>query len=286
MGALTGAITGLFTAVGGFFGPLGAIAGGAAAGALNSAITGGDVAMGAAVGAIAATIGVAISGANTAMGAPLSDFSVSTASGAIGGGVGAELQGGDFWEGAMWGAAGSAMGYSLTDVIQNPAWRNLPSAVRKAQEENGDAISRESQDPQINDNKFGHADLASRIQRTLGPLGAPAVLLAGIGYEFYALFHGGHVPGGVAVAGPFDGQNPVNWLYDTPGDMLANALGQVSGLFLSPGAAAIVNRASFLIPGPNYSTARAATYGLDPTTPAGAGQLWGKVAPPGAAWPY
>ena len=53
--------------------------------------------------------------------------------------------------------------------------------------------------------------------------------------------------------------------------MAANILGQFSGLFLSPSAAAQFNRATFLIPGPNYT---------------GGETTWEKLATPGASWPW
>jgi len=138
LGILTGAIGGLFgglgawagslspvtAALGSVGGPLaGAVIGGAAGGAVCSAITGGDIGMGALTGAIAVGIGFGIGRLtegliknlgiqNTGWG-ELAELGGVTMGGSLGAGIGAELQGGDFWTGARYGAIGASMGYGL-----------------------------------------------------------------------------------------------------------------------------------------------------------------------------
>jgi RHS repeat-associated protein len=283
LGAAIGGTTG--AAVGSAAGTL---AGGAAGGAATSAISGGDPGMGALTGAISAGITFGVGYLNTeVLGGALSEFAVSEISATVGGGIGSELQGGDFAQGAAYGAAGAAIGYGVYSLT-NPEWRSPVAAVRGSSLAAGDAleVSRaEDLDSDINDNKFGHAENMSFLQRGFGPLATPFLAVGGLGYEAWHIFFPGHTQDRYVdfyqslhpkrpspYFGLFDGQNPLNWLYDTPGDLLGNAIGQASGLFLSPRAATYFNRAGFLIPGPNYAgkPESAAT----------------KLTLPGATWPW
>ncbi|PYJ87006.1 MAG: hypothetical protein DME22_03075 [Verrucomicrobia bacterium] len=297
-GALTGAIGGIFGGLGGALGGAiggqvgalaGAVAGGATGGAVSAAVTGGDVGMGALTGAIAGGIGWGVGWANANyLDDALSEFSVATISGSLGGGIGAELQGGDFWQGVQYGAMGGAIGYSLYATVKAPGWSN-PGAALKRVLYGDSGLGQEPYDSQINDNKFGHANMMSQLLQAFGPLAVPFLFLGGIGYEMYSTFFPGHVPGGPAgqrlppFYGLFDGQNPVNWLWDTPGDILANGLGLMNGLLLSPPLTVEANKFGYLIPGPNYSANRLGNY---PKLGGDARQLWPKLAPPGAAWPW
>lgn len=278
MGALTGAISGFLVA--GF-----GIAGGAMAGAINAQITGGNVGLGALTGAISASISFGIGALNqSVLNKSLSNFSVSTIGGALGGGVGSVIQGGSFGEGAKYGAIGGAIG----DTINNfpiDAWRDTGKTIDEATKGTGDALETARSvglDGQVNDNKYGHATNMSLLQRAFGPIAVPFLAVGGAAYELYRLFTPGHTQDEVVTAsnygrsgrfcGFFDGQHPANWLWDTPGDMMGNLIGQASGLLFSPSAAAQINKAGFLIPGPNYSG-----------KPESA---WTQLAPPGAKWPW
>ena len=273
-------------ALGGQVGALaGAVAGGATGGAVSAAVTGGDVGMGALTGAIAGGIGWGIGWANASyLDDALSEFSVATISGSLGGGIGAELQGGDFWQGAAYGAAGAAVGYGLYTAIRAP-WNRLSETIRQNGGADIDSATGEGLDLGVNDWKFGHASITSAAQRLLGVLATPFITAYGVVYEAWHIFFPGHTTeyssfyqdlkvdrSTFTFRGFFDGQHPVNWLWDTPGDMMANVFGQFSGLFLSPSAAAQFNRFTFLIPGPNY--------------PGENRTLWEKLAPPGAKWPW
>jgi len=260
----------------------GAVAGGATGGAVSAAVTGGDVGMGALTGAIAGGIGWGVGWFNhEVLKDSLNDFSVSVIGGSLGGGAGAELQGGDFWEGAAYGAAGAAAAHGLYTAIRAP-WTGIKSAIRSQADSDMAAAEMDGLDVQINDWKYGHASNSSAAQRVLGILAAPLIAAYGIGYEAFHFFFEGHTDYRTVyqsitatrhrpVYGFFDGQFPTNWLWDTPGDMMANLVGQVSGLFLSPAAAAQFNRVVFLIPGPNYTAGR---------------ESWTKFAAPGATWPW
>jgi RHS repeat-associated protein len=152
MGILCGAIGGLFggfgsvlgsaswvtAALGAVGGPLaGAVIGGAAGGAVTSAISGGDVGMGALTGAIAAGISFGVGWFNHAyLKDAIPKFWTTTFSGSLGGGIGAELQGGDFLQGAAYGAAAGAAGFVIGDAIyagvqavKNPSQESLPLAT-------------------------------------------------------------------------------------------------------------------------------------------------------------
>ena len=309
MGILTGAIGGLFGGVGAWAGGAigaaasgattgaavtagsfaGAVAGGAAGGAVSAAVTGGNIGMGALTGAVSGAIGFGVSWFNAEiLKGALSDFAVASLGGGLGGGIGSELQGGSFWEGAAYGAAGGAIGSTVAGFIKNKgwnAWKDLEKTGRAAADE-GDALvadaANEGLDSQINDNKYGHASNMSRMMQKLGPIGAPFALIYGAGYELWTIIHPGHPPAGPAGTGFFDGQNPLNWSYDTPGDMLANSVGVFSGLLFSPNAASVVNKSTFLIPGPNYSSARHQGNYSNLSLP----EFWHKAAPPGASWPW
>ena len=73
----------------------------------------------------------------------------------------------------------------------------------------------------------------------------------------------------------FDGQHPVNWLYDTPGDLLANVVGQGSGIIdnFTGGYinSADLNKSTLAIPGPNYT---------------GGETSWNNIAYPGVSNPF
>ena len=72
----------------------------------------------------------------------------------------------------------------------------------------------------------------------------------------------------------FDGQHPLNWGYDTPGDLGANVAGQVAGIIDNATGGFIsaedLNKATLLIPGPNYT---------------GGQSTWKKLAWPGVSNP-
>jgi len=217
----------------------------------------------------------------------LSNFTVATFSGSLGGGIGAVLQGGNFWQGAMYGAQGAAMGYSIYATATAPGWKH-PLDLLKRLYSQGAGIA-EPYDSQINDNKFGHANAMTALLHEFGPLVLPLLFVGGLGYELYSVIHPGHVPG-AATGQPvgffghvFDGQNPVNWLWDTPGDILANGLGLVNGVLFSPSLAVEANKFGYLIPGPDYSSGRVSHY---PELGGDQRQLWLKFAPPGVAWPW
>jgi len=141
-------------------------------------------------------------------------------------------------------------------------------------------------DDAINDNKYGHATEVSILQRDFGPLATPFMAAVDVGYEIFTIFFPGHTQENPVTLyqeltptrrapfyGFFDGQHPLNWLYDTPGDILGGHLiGHISGLLLSPTAAPYLNRAGFLMPGPNYAGKPESAYT--------------KLATPGAAWPW
>lgn len=119
-GALSGAIGGMF-GVG--FNPVRIIAGGA----IGALVTGGDPMMGALSAGIAAGVGAcfgktplpgvlgrAVKGIGNAH---LRNLMFSAASGALCGGVTAEIFGGDFGEGALYGAASAAAAYVLFNIL-------------------------------------------------------------------------------------------------------------------------------------------------------------------------
>jgi len=167
------------------------------------------------------------------------------------------------------------------------AWRHPIDTFRAAYEQTADVLQASAdnhQNPQINDNKLGHATNMSLLQRAFGPVAAPFLTVMGVGYELFTVFFPGHTQADsvgfykeitpsrpAPFFGLFDGQHPLNWIYDTPGDLIGgNLLGQVSGLLFPGDIAAQVNKAGLLMPGPNYSTT------LD----------WTKLAKPGALWPW
>ncbi len=161
-GALGGAIGGLTFQVGfGVFGDLGLngigqlMAAGAVSGVASSAVTGGDIGMGALTGAIGGAVmyGMGFSAGDNgqlAFGGEngftvVSDFIKSTVSdqymqqliatagaGALGGGVASELNGGSFGEGAAWGAGSAAAGYVASKAIQQ--YLNEQEIAKQAEE--------------------------------------------------------------------------------------------------------------------------------------------------------
>lgn len=166
------------------------------------------------------------------------------------------------------------------------AWLDPLGAIDEATEKTDTALGSlvaSGLDPQINDNKYGHATQLSYLQNQFGLLGAPFVFLGGLAYEAYHLFVPGHVQGGDsdydrsgAYFGLFDGQNPINWLYDTPGDILGNTFGQLTAIlnldFLE------VNKWTLMIPGPNYSADRDNALGRPD-------DFFEQLAPPGMRYP-
>jgi len=119
-----------------------------------------------------------------------------------------------------------------------------------------DAARAAGYEPATNDMKLLHAANAYHGTRSAatwltgassGPLHyagrllvTPFVTAAGIGYEVYTAFT------------PFDGQPPLDWVWDTPGDLIANTYGQVVSLTVPDGWAVSAIRAAQAIPGPNH----------------------------------
>jgi hypothetical protein len=68
----------------------------------------------------------------------------------------------------------------------------------------------------------------------------PFVTVAGVGYEVYTAFT------------PFDGQPFLDWVWDTPGDLIANTYGQVLSLTVPNAWASSAIRGAQVIPGPNH----------------------------------
>jgi hypothetical protein len=88
-----------------------------------------------------------------------------------------------------------------------------------------------------------------------GPVGylgrllvTPFVAVGGVAYELHAAFN----PFGERFF--LDQQSIPDWLFDTPGDLIANTYGQAVALTpgLSPAAASNALRAVGWIPGPNH----------------------------------
>jgi hypothetical protein len=167
------------------------------------------------------------------------------------------------------------------------AWLNPLQALDEATQSAAQAIrnaNAQGLDTQINDNKYGHAMQMSYLQQKFGFIGAPFIALGGIGYEIYHAFVPGHVQGtaeGYTRNAPYygltDGQHPVNWLLDTPGDLLGNTIGQINAILGLDVVEA--NKITFSIPGPDYSRARSTTLG-NPD------DLWERLAPLGATYAY
>jgi hypothetical protein len=132
-GIATGAIGGLFGGLGAWAGQgflatafgkfWGGFVGAVAGGAVSAAAFGGNVGLGAATGAVGAAIGYGFG--QLAIPDPghwmddLWNYAVSSAGGALGGGIGAVIQGGDFWQGARFGAIGGAVGYGAVQGINS-----------------------------------------------------------------------------------------------------------------------------------------------------------------------
>jgi len=111
-------------------------------------------------------------------------------------------------------------------------------------------------EPATNDMKILHAANAYHGTRAAaewltgaetGPLNymgrvavTPAVTAAGLGYEAYTAFT------------PFDGQPFLDWVWDTPGDLIANTYGQAIALTVPDDWAATAIRGAQVIPGPNH----------------------------------
>jgi RHS repeat-associated protein len=245
-GAATGATVGSF---------VGAMAGGAAGGATGAAITGGDVAMGALTGAISAAIGFGVSQFNIhVLDRLLSDFSVSVIGGGLGGGVGAELQGGDFWEGAAYGAAGAAAGSIMAGL---PAamkalfskWKmvdgmtgslKLPEEIGKLVADANTTGAEHAYDADHGMHGW-HASANARVANKLGPLMAPFQWLGGFAHEFFD-YRGMRAEIGAQGVG--------RWIADSLGDIGANTLGMAAGYVLSPKHAGSIGRQiGYMVPG-------------------------------------
>ena len=69
----------------------------------------------------------------------------------------------------------------------------------------------------------------------------PFVTVVGIGYEVYTGF------------APFDKQPFLDWIWDTPGDLVANTYGQFVSLTVPDAWARSALRAVQVIPGPNHA---------------------------------
>jgi hypothetical protein len=124
-GAIAGAMAGAGAAVGGWaFGTVGATIGAAAGGALSSLFTNGDPLMAAASAGIGVGIGFGfnvptVSGAFTDIfGEELAKLALSTGVGALAGGITAEIFGGNFGQGALWGAASAAAAYATKTTLR------------------------------------------------------------------------------------------------------------------------------------------------------------------------
>ncbi len=191
------------------------------------------------------------------------------------------------------GVAGSFALNTLIGENYGAAWRHPLAAMKGAVADVGqgliDARVERDLDGQINDNKYGHSLQISRAQRDFGLVGTPLVAAYGPGYEIWGLFFPGHTQDNMQEVssrpapffGLFDGQNPLNWLWDTPGDLLANIVGQVTGVLQLPSKEA--NLVTFLIPGPNYSSAR----NQDLRHRYGEGvNYYMKFGSPGISWPW
>jgi RHS repeat-associated protein len=143
LGILTGVIGGVSGGIGAAAGGssgaagafVGAVAGGAVGGAAAAAVAGGDVGMGALAGAISAVVSFGVSQLNspnvladvygTGWG-ELIGLGSYAAGGGLGGGFGSVLQGGDFLEGAKYGAISSSTIYGAMYFLK---WNNGPLAI-------------------------------------------------------------------------------------------------------------------------------------------------------------
>lgn len=124
------------------------------------------------------------------------------------------------------------------------------------------AATKAGYSPETNDMKILHAANTFRHTEALatwltgassGPLHylgrilvTPFVTLGGIGYEFKTMigYHGQ----------AFDGQPFLDWLWDTPGDLIANTYGQVVSLIVPNNDwASLAIRGAQVIPGPDHS---------------------------------
>jgi len=143
------------------------------------------------------------------------------------------------------------------------SWLDPWSAIQRAESRTAQDLTdlaNSGINPQLNDNKYGHAMMMSHLQEEFGILGTPLITLIGLGYEAIHAFIPGHPQGGTTnyadnISGNlFDGQHFLNWLYDTPGDILANVFGQITGIFstIGIGNPQILNRGTLMIPGPDY----------------------------------
>jgi len=161
LGALTGAISATFfmgahgiVALKGLEGVVAAsvhVAAGAASGAVNAAITGGNPLMGAVTSGVSAGVAYGVGSALQAAGVTSAiadmtpkDFAIQlgarTASGAVVGGVTSEMMGGDFGQGAFTGAWTAGYGFlfncSLT-LFMRPIWSYLRGTARFVEQTRG-----------------------------------------------------------------------------------------------------------------------------------------------------
>jgi len=225
------------------------------------AVTGGDVGMGALTGAIAGGIGWGVGWVNeNYLDRALSNFTVATFSGSLGGGIGSVLQGGDFWEGARYGAIGAAIGTGIAGIsgivrTLSEKWRRppveispkLPDSLATDLEEVAKLNTRNVW--WKNGMHAWHAGSNAAIASRLGPLAAPFQWLAGLYHEL-----------------PFDWesfkaeqeyQGTVNHFLDSFTDIVANTYGIVIGnLFGSNTSIPLATITGNYIPGPGETDRR------------------------------
>ncbi len=247
------------------------VMGGIAAGA-----NGGDVRRGALAGAAGSSLGGVAKGSAVAA--------------AIVGGTVSKLSGGSFANGAVtgsfsWLVRDGSVSELIDEIVGRnggQAWLDPLGTMEKIKVWVGkiNVLTTDmGMNTQVNDNKYGHANQMSVTQRAFGLLAAPFIALGGVAYEVAHLFVPGHTQqaqyGGSGRQPPFfgmtDGQNPINWLYDTPGDLLGNTIGQLTTIMGMDQLEA--NKIVFMIPGPDYSNAKSDAD-------------WTKIASPGALYPY
>ena len=173
---------------------------------------------------------------------------------------------GKYWDYTPWGVAADVG----TVIYGHPSqWFNARDITEKSVgkllgELNSDKVSQDDYSgdrSQVNDNKYGHSNQMSELEKIYGILGTPFIAIGGVFYEIGTGvgFICGHVQGqgvgGFGNGDAFDGQHFLNWSYDTPGDLLGNVVGQVSGIIdmFSGGAihSSWINKMTLLIPGPD-----------------------------------
>lgn len=123
-GVLGGAISGFGAGFGNFYA---AVAWGAFSGAGGAALSGGNIGMGALLGGASTAVGWGFG--SLAKGNIAAKFLASTATGAVMGGLSSELAGGDFGEGAMWGALYSGVGF-VASTLAHGAYNNSQAKTK------------------------------------------------------------------------------------------------------------------------------------------------------------